>query len=203
MEKSDFSFSPSDGQVYNYDSFGEIVSQFDDAISNYGYSLEELVPEESDRDLFIQALRDYEECGGSLPSSVYSFIHSDSEDNENTGDNENENDTEGDSLSGDENTEENNTEDPTSVEQTDYTEALNSIYSKLDVIAENTRMENQTVSDTYDTVTEYIEYQKQSILDKPINDYTVGESLGLVLVSVILIKLLIEMLERIWMKWKS
>ena len=203
MEKSDFLYTATDGQDYSYESFGYLLDDCVGFMDMNNLTLDQMFENDSDYDDFLQALRDYEDCGGTLPTVLYSYIHSDTNNEDNTGDNENENDTEGDSLSGDENIEENNTQDPASVEQIDYTETLNSIYSKLDVIAENVRMENQTVSNTYDTVTEYLEYQKQSILDKPINDYTVGESLGLVLVSVILIKLLTEMLERIWMKWKS
>lgn len=200
MDKSEFIFNASDGQSYDYEMFGHMLEEFQNAMTSYDYSLSDLVPESSDRDDFLQALREYEECGGTVPSALYSYIHSDTNNEDNTGDNENENDTTGDNLSDNEDSSETDTEN---VEAIDYTEALNSIYSKLDVIADTTRMQNETMTQLSDSYSEYVEYQQQSILDKPINDYTVGESLGLVIVSTVLLKTLIEMLERIWLKWRS
>ena len=119
--------------------------------------------------------------------------------NELIGDNEDENDTERDSLSDNEIDSEILDEDSSSL--VDYSEALNSIYSRLDVLADTTRMENETLSQLAEDYSTYVEYQTQSILDKPINDYTVGESLGLVIVTVVVLKTLMEMLERLWLKW--
>lgn len=115
--------------------------------------------------------------------------------NELKGDTEDENgedDIEGDSLLDIQNPTESSDED---AEVVDYTEVLNSIYSKLDSMSDNTHM-------TYETLSDYVEYQSQGILDKPLNDYTVGESIGLVIVTVCIGRLFFEIFERIWMKWK-